>query len=381
VSARRRAAGARPPADGAELAALLTLLATPRLHQARVLTLLKRHGDARTALDMLAGECGDEIAALAHGTRTRRRVEHALHTIAAERITTIPVGSAGYPAVLLERLDEAAPPALFARGDMAALDPIGVGVVGCRAATEYGLDVAGDIAAAVARAGGCVISGLARGIDAAAHAGALEGGGATIAVLGCGVDVYYPQQNMKLQDRIAAAGLLLSEFLPGEGPRTYTFPHRNRIIAALSSAVVVVEAGLKSGANRTAEHAMGMHVPTYGVPNAIDRPNMEGILALYRDGVEPFTGTADLLVSVGLAPLGSGAHVKAAPEAPTPAGLHGRVWAALTQESTHVDAIAAAAGVDAGQVLAALLELELDGRVRQLPGARFTRGAPRHAVS
>lgn len=359
--------------DRAELAALLALLAAPGLPQSRVLALLCTHGSARSAFAALERECGADTARLARSPAVRRRTQHALHAIETGDIVPIPWGSASYPPLLAARLDDHAPPILFARGDIGALTPTGVGVVGCRRASEYGLDMAEQIGAGVARAGGCVVSGLARGIDAAAHAAALEAGGTTIAVLGCGVDVYYPQQNMALQDRIAATGLLLSEFLPGDHPRRYYFPHRNRIIAALSEAVVVVEAGEDSGAVRTAEHAMTMGVPTFGVPNAVDRPGTQGILALFRDGVLPFTGLRDLLEHTGLVGLGTAPPPAAPDSAPEGGPEHGRVWAVLGAEPLHVDAIAAAAALPSARALGVLLELELDGRVRQLPGGRFSR--------
>jgi DNA processing protein len=388
--------------DGRELRACLALLAVPRLPDWRVLELLQAHGTALAAFDALRAECGAELAAAARGDAVRRRVERAVHAIETDRIALVPFRSAAYPALLVRRLGPAAPPVLFARGNLGLLGQAGVAVVGCRAASAYGLDVAEQLGGAVARAGGCIISGLARGIDTAAHAAALDAGGSTIAVLGCGVDVYYPHENMQLQDRIARGGLLLSEFLPGEAPRRYRFPHRNRIIAGLSSAVVVVEAGATSGALGTATHAMERDVPTFAVPHPIDRAGAAGILGLFRDGVPPFTGVRDLLEYVGLVGIGADVAVPAAATAGSSAGgsstaaggsstaaggsstaavpgldaaaapLHARVWAALRRQPRHADEIAEAAAAPSAAVLAALLELELDGRACQAPGGRFS---------
>jgi DNA processing protein len=372
--------------DRSELVACLTLLAAPRLPDWRALELLQAYGSGRAAVAALAAACGPDIAAGARSAPVRARVARALHTIDTEQILTIPFGTGAYPRLLVRQLGPEAPPVLFALGNLGTLELHGIGVVGCRAATEYGLDVAEQIGGAVARAGGCVISGLARGVDAVAPTAALDAGGRTVAVLGCGVDVYYPHENMKLQDRIRRDGLLLSEFLPGDAPRKYRFPHRNRIIAALSAAVVVVEAGEKSGAVRTAEHSMSMGTATYAVPNAMDRPNAQGILGLYRDGVLPFTGVRDLVESVGLVNIGawgdgaSGADALDAAEEPPP-GVHGRVWGVLDGEPALIDGIAAAAGLRAGEALAALLELELDGRVRQLSGGRFARARAMRRVA
>jgi DNA processing protein len=374
-------AGGAP--DRAETAALLALLAAPGLSDARVLELLEQCGTARAAFAVLERTCGSEVVTAAHSPAVRRRVLRALRIIEDDDLRTISFSDPAYPELLRVVLGPAAPPVLFARGDPGVFAQTGIAVVGCRGATEYGLDIAERIGGAVARAGGCLVSGLARGVDAAAHAAALDAGGSTIAVLGCGVDVYYPPQNMQLQDRIAECGLLLSEFLPGEAPRKYRFPHRNRIIAALSAAVVVVEAGEKSGAIRTAEHAMAAGIATYAVPSALDRPNMQGILGLYRDGVPPFTGVDDLLESVGMAPIGPIREQRAEP---LPTGLHARVLAALGEDPLHVDRIAAAAAAPVTETLVALLELELDGRIRQHSGARFVRprsgrpAATRHAT-
>jgi DNA processing protein len=361
-------------ADRSELAARLALLAVPRLPARRVIGLVEVHGSARHGIGALEREFGADIAAAARSRRVVERVRRALHAIAAQRIRVIAFDDAAYPPRLRARLDNDAPPLLFAVGDLALLSRPGIGAVGARSASQYGLDVAAQIGDAVGRTGACLISGLALGIDAAAHEAALEAGGGTIAVLGCGVDVYYPRRNIELQRRIATTGLLLSELLPGEPPRKRQFPHRNRIIAALSKAVVVVEAGARSGAITTASHAMGQDIPVYGVPNAIDRDTMQGILALYRDGVAPFTGVRDLLESSGILAIGAPIPERAAIAETAPAGpLPGNVWSAIGTRPVHVDAIARAAGVSPAQTLAVLLDLELDGRIVQLPGGRYQR--------
>ncbi|HSJ07344.1 MAG TPA: DNA-processing protein DprA [Longimicrobiales bacterium] len=364
-----------------EAAALLTLLAVPRLSQAVLLELLERHGSGRSALAALSRECGRDVAAAARSPEVVRRAARALRLVETERLGILAAVDATYPELLRLRLGPAAPPVLFCRGDTTLFDATGVAVVGCRRATAYGLDVAAQIGGAVARAGGCVVSGLARGIDAASHLAALDAGGGTIAVLGCGVDVYYPRENTALQDRIAHAGLLVSEFLPGEPPRRYRFPHRNRIIAALSAAVVVVEAGERSGAIRTAEHAMEAGIATYGVPGALDRPNTQGILGLYRDGVPPYTGARDLVESVGLIAAEECDPRLDSVDTPPAGPLHARVWSAVGREPAHIDAIAAAAAAATTDALTALLELELDGRVAQLPGARFVRAGRNRAMA
>jgi DNA processing protein len=360
--------------DRRELAARLALHAVPGLPPGQVIALIEALGSARAACDALAAEAGPAIAAAACTPAVRERTRRALHAVEAEQLHVLSFDDPAYPARLGERLNEFRPPLLFARGDLALLQLKGVAVVGCRAATEYGLDIAEQIGDAVARAGGCVVSGVALGIDAAAHAAALDAGGPTIGVLGCGVDVYYPRRNQALQARIARSGLLLSELLPGEPPRKHQFPYRNRIIAALCDTVVVVEAGEKIGALSTAEHAGVQGATVFGVPNAMDRPGMQGILKLYDDGVAPFTGVRTLLQSAGLIGLaepvpGADRPVEHAPPGAVPA----RIWAALGSRPLHVDRLAAAAAMPPTAVLVTLLELELDGYVSQVGGGRFIR--------
>lgn len=362
----------RAPED---LRALLTLLAAPGIRQPRACELLLRHGSAEAALASLPREAPDADAA-ARSATVSRRVDRLLRSIEEGQVAVIACTDPGYPVRLARRLGDSRPPALFAKGDLSILERTGIAVVGCRAATEYGLDVAGRIAEGVAATGGCVVSGLARGIDGAAHRAALETDGATAAVLGCGIDVHYPHENAELQDRIAEGGLLLSEFLPGEPPLRYHFPYRNRIIAALSAAVVVVEATKRSGAVHTAEHAMHMGVDVFGVPNAIDLPNTQGVLDLLRDGARLFMGTRFLLEETGLIGIGQPLPDGRPPIAPPVDPLQVRVWDRLTGTPKHVDALASETDLPPQRVLTALLAMEIEGRVLQAAGGRFARARP-----
>jgi DNA processing protein len=357
-----------------ETAALLALLALPGLSHAAMVRLLSRHGSALDALRALPHEAGPHVNDALHSDTVRTRVRRARSALRTCDIHVIPFTDALYPARLRARLDEHTPPVLFARGRLELLELRSVAVVGRRNASSYGLDMAREIAAGTARAGGCVVSGVARGIDAMAHAAALSAGGATVGVLGCGIDVYYPRENTQLQDRIAAEGLLLSEHLPGTPPLRHHFPHRNRVIAALSDVVVVVEAGARSGAVATANHAAAQGVRVVGVANAMNLPGVQGILPLFRDGAEVYTGLRDLLESTGLIAMGAEAPAAGCSEEPPP--RHAEVWLATGTEPVHLDEIARAAGLGTTAALVALLELELDGRVRQLAGQHFTRCAP-----
>ena len=356
-----------------ELTARLTLLATPGLPQSAVLRLLETCDTPTAALARLEQEYGRDVAAAARSPRVRERVRTALATIDTLHLQVLGWDEPLYPDIVRLRLGAHAPPVLFARGAIELLGSPGIAIVGCRQASAYGIDIAAQVGGGVARAGGCVVSGLALGIDAAAHEAALEADGATIAVLGCGIDVVYPRQHVRLQERIARAGLLLSEQLPGETPRRHTFPHRNRIIVALSEAVVVVEAGERSGAVATGNHAANQGVPVYCVPNAIHLPNMQGNIGLIRDGAHTYTGLRDLLEVTGLIRLGDAVPLELFDEEPPRNAVHARLWHALGSEPLHADTLARTAGVPPTEALVALLELELDGRIRQLAGQRFER--------
>ncbi len=192
------------------------------------------------------------------------------------------------------------PPAhLFVRGSMLE-DRAAVAVVGSRSATAYGVRIARRLGATLAEAGLVVVSGLARGIDGAAHLGALDAGGVTWAVLGCGIDRWYPRSHSELGRRILTeSGCVLSEFPPGVPPAPWRFPLRNRVIAGLSMAVVVVEAAVTGGALITAQRALDQGRPVFAVPGDIDRPTSEGCNRLIADGAVPVTTEADLLEGLG----------------------------------------------------------------------------------
>jgi DNA processing protein len=270
-------------------------------------------------------------------------------------LTTIGPDDAAYPAPLR---DLASPPAhlwLVGRPELLAATPT-VAIVGTRTATEYGERVTRELARALARAGACIVSGMARGIDAAAHRGALEEGGATIAVLGTGVEVPYPVGHRTLQRTIGERGLLVSEYPPTAGAGPGSFPKRNRIIAALASVTIVVEAGIKSGALNTAEEALRLGRTLAAVPGPIDAPQSEGANDLLRHGAVIIADVLDALTLVGLTPP------RRAPRA-VPEGEAGAVWAALGDGPLDADALCARSRLPASRCLAAVTELELQGLV------------------
>jgi DNA processing protein len=244
------------------------------------------------------------------------------------------------------------PPRLYVRGgaDDGVLALPAVAVVGARACSRYGAHVARALGRDLAAAGLVVVSGLARGIDGEAHRGALDAGGTTIAVLGCGIDRDYPAAHAELARRIRERGLVVSEYEPGVEPAPWRFPARNRIIAGLCAATVVVEARERSGALITADFALEEGRDVLAVPGEITSSLSAGTHALLKLGAAPCTGAADVLVLFGLAP-----EERAAPQVTDPAA---RVLAALPAAA---DELVRATGLDAPALAVALAELEVAG--------------------
>ena len=275
----------------------------------------------------------------------------------------IHLGDSSYPQLLSQICDP--PPCLWTRGDRSALASIAVAVIGARAASHEGLIAAGEIACDLARAGIVVVSGMARGIDSAAHAGALDGGGKTIAVLGTGIDRVYPAENDVLAERIAANGLLLTEFPPGTHPEDWHFPRRNRIISGLSKAVVVVEAKEKSGSLITARLAADQGRDVMAVPGTIVGGRNRGANALLRDGAKLVESAVDILQELG---LDDGSLSRRSPK-----GAGGGGGESSQPVDFTVDQVAEQMKIPAGEALALLLEWELTGSVQRIGSGRFRR--------
>lgn len=270
------------------------------------------------------------------------------------RVETIPFRSPEYPARLLDL--EKPPEQLWAIGDRTVLrDPI-VAIVGTRRATAYGLRITRELSGALTRAGACVVSGMALGIDGAAHRAALDAGGRTVAVLGSGVDMPTPKSHTPLHREIAERGLLLSEMRLGAHAHMGSFVNRNRIIAALAQVIFVVEAPMKSGALKTAEFGMAIGRDIGAVLGNIDSPQSVGSNCLVRDGAHPIADIDDALVLAGLARRGSSYH---APEDPTEL----RVWSALADGEATMDELCARAALPVAECMIAVTGLEVRGAV------------------
>jgi DNA processing protein len=283
---------------------------------------------------------------------------------------------AEFPALLRTIPDP--PPVLFALGDLRLLDPPAVAIVGSRDHTVYGATVCRLIAAEAAGMGVVVVSGMARGLDAVAHGGALDVGGGTIGVLGNGLGVVYPAANWELYERVASRGLLLSEFSPGEKPHAGSFPRRNRLISGLARVTVVVEAAVGSGALITAGTALDQGRDVLAVPGPITSPVSVGCNRLIRDGAAPFLEPVDLLhhfpecERIVLAPP-EAAPVQgtALPESLTQEERE--VALLLGAEPLHLDDLVTRSCRPAGDLLSLLCGLELAGVVEQRPGRLFRR--------
>jgi DNA processing protein len=240
-------------------------------------------------------------------------------------------------------------------------------VVGSRAATAYGRQSTLRLAAAATRAGFAIVSGLARGIDRAALEAALDGDGWPVAVLGCGLDVVYPPEHAELQRTIVARGTLVSEFPLGQQPDRYAFPRRNRVLAALARAVLVVEAGERSGALITADHALDLGLDVLAVPGPIDSDASQGTNRLIFDGAQPVLDEAGLLQLLGARGAASAGVAAAPPAVDDPQ----RLLAALGRRALSLDELVEGARLDAGRARAGLIALELEGRVRRVDGGRY----------
>jgi DNA processing protein len=285
---------------------------------------------------------------------------------------------AGYPLQLAAA--RGAPPELFVLGDAALLSQPQIAIVGSRAPTAAGRRIAGEIARELVAGGFAITSGLARGIDAAAHEAALAAGGSTIAVCGTGLDECYPRQNQPLFERIARQGVLVSEFPPQTPPRAHHFPRRNRIISGLSRGVVIIEAAANSGSLITARHAAEQGRDVYAVPGSPLNPLAAGCNELIRSGAVLVRHATDILAETGsqakIFPL-SNQVVESANQPPAPPGRLDKDYEmlldALGFEPASIDDLVDRTGLEASSVASMMLILELDGRVEARPGALYNR--------
>jgi DNA processing protein len=286
----------------------------------------------------------------------RRKVE-------AQRDAVLTTLDSHYPPLLREIPDP--PIALFVRGDVTLLSTPAIAVVGTRRPTPYGINATRALTRELARTGLTIVSGLARGIDAAAHDETLLLEGKTVAVLGTGLDVTYPREHGRLTERIATAGCIVTEFPPGTTPHAMNFPVRNRIISGLSLGVVVVEAKERSGSLITARLANDQCREVFAVPGPLFSAASAGPHRLIQNGAKLVHGVTDILEEIGLqlAPL----------QEANKEDEHPLLQQLSFAEGRHIDFLATASGLTTAQLATVLLELELAGEVRTLPGGRYMR--------
>lgn len=374
----------------AELDAWLRLKLTPGVGDASARKLLAAFGlppelfaQPRAALAAVVGPAlAERLQTEPEGWRELCDQTHRWLAGDARR-QLLTLGDPDYPAELLQIEDP--PLLLHLEGNLAALrHPLRLAVVGSRNPTAQGADHARQFARALAEAGACIVSGLALGIDGAAHEGALEAGGCTLAVVGTGLDQVYPKKHQALAQRIAAQGALISEYLLGTPPLAPNFPRRNRLISGLSQGVLVVEAALQSGSLITARQAAEQGREVFAIPGSIHSPQSRGCHALIRQGAKLVESAADILEE-----LHDQAPAAATRPDREPSGLTDAIGTApgrhpvpddpllrmLGFEPCGLDALQARCGMDLPSLQARLLELEFDGCVARLPGGVYQRRA------
>ena len=277
-----------------------------------------------------------------------------------------------YPPLLAEIHDP--PPFLYYQGCPSEQDQRVMAMVGSRNGSAYGIKVTERLAYSLARQGLTIASGLARGIDTAAHEGALLAKGRTVAVLGSGLDVIYPPENRKLAERIVETGMICSEFPPGTLPERQNFPVRNRIISGMSLGVVIVEAGLRSGSLITARLALEQGREVFAVPGSIESFKSSGTHRLIKQGAKLVEQAQDILEEIPAASSGRPA-LSTEPDSSVPLSSftpeQEKIWKALADGPVQVDPLARQTGLGMGSLLSQLLEMEIKGWVRQLPGKFF----------
>jgi DNA processing protein len=294
--------------------------------------------------------------------QARRQAEEETRRCQQLGIAIVGRDDADYPAFLRPTFDP--PPVLYVRGRLRAAEgPSSVAIVGSRAASGAGRTLARGMAKDLAAAGATIVSGLARGIDTAAHRGALDAGGRTVAVLGSGLDRPYPPENEALAAAVAEKGAVVSEFPLGAVPYPQNFPRRNRVIAGWSRAVVVVEAAEKSGALGTARAALDEGREVFAVPGHPSQPTSAGCNGLIRDGALLVRGGADVAEAIGLG----------APVAPDAASGDDVLRVLRGDAPSSLEELGRRSGLETPALLARLTELELADKVRRLPGALFVR--------
>lgn len=293
-------------------------------------------------------------------------LEDELAKLSQQKVRAITENNPEYPSRLKETHDY--PPLLYVRGELAQKDEWSIAVVGTRRASIYGKQVTEEIVADLAGNGITIISGLARGIDSIAHRTALEAGGRTIAVTGCGLDTVYPGEHVNLAHKIAGQGALVSEYPLGTKPRAEHFPLRNRIMSGMSLGVLVIEAGERSGATITAHRAVEQNREVFAVPGSIYSPTSKGSNNLIQEGAKLVRNCADILEELNFTMLPRQMEIK---EAIPANAIESQLLGCLSKEAIHIDDLCRQSGLPIAQVSSTLAMLELRGLAKQLGGMNY----------
>jgi DNA processing protein len=353
------------------LAGWLQLTLTPGLGGAAVRAMLQRFGLPQSIVQRkraeLAAYAAPEVIASLDSAQVAEAVERGLEWASGPGRHIVTLADDSYPRLLLEISDP--PPLLYTVGRLELLRQPSLAMVGSRNASAQGERNAESFAQALSDAGFTIVSGLALGIDAAAHRGGLGGRGSTIAVLGTGIDIRYPRRNAPLAEEIGARGLLVSEFPLGTGPIASNFPRRNRLISGLAQGCLVVEAALASGSLITARAAADQGREVFALPGSIHSPLSKGCHALIKTGAKLVESAEDVLAELG----GFRASASASTTAATGEQPAGGLLAHMGHDPVDVDSLCTRAGISAEQVSSELLRLELDGRITSLPGGLYQR--------
>jgi len=346
---------------------IVELLSVEGIGEIRIYYLLKRFGSAEEVFEASLSELTEvmgmtkELAKKIKNYRRTGIINERIKRLKRLKIKAVTFLDELYP-VLLRNITPL-PPVIFYRGEIKKEEKLPVAIIGTRNATSYGKYVAERLAEELAESGVTIISGLARGIDTAAHRGALKKG-RTLAVLGCGVDIYYPSENRRLQDEIAEKGAVLSEFNIGIKPIAQNFPKRNRIISGLSAAVIAVEAGEKSGVLNTVAWAAEQGREVFAVPGPIYSKTSKGTNRLIKEGARILTSAEDLLEEFALKKRAERIEISLSEE-------EKRIMNVLSSEPMYVDEIVEKTGMEVSRILELMFSLEIKGAVRQLPGKKY----------
>jgi len=354
--------------------ALLSLYSIPGIGPARMRSLISCFGSAQNVLDAPVRQLMEirgvtqNIASKIKNEVNEAFVKSQIDMLKLHDADLISYWDAEYPERLKSIYD---PPAfLFVKGHYNTMLLDAIGIVGTRTPSPYGKNVTVTMAREMVAGGLAVFSGFARGVDTLAHQATVDAGGATLAVLGNGLDIIYPAENKKLYERVLERGLFVTEYPFGTKPDAGNFPKRNRIISGLSLGILITEAGAKSGALLTAMYALDQNRDIFAVPGPIHASKSAGCNELIKQGAKLVQGPADIMSELSGRIAQNNEPVKPKPKLNEPAKT---LYGLLDGEALHIDQLALKAGISTSEALSALLMLELNGLVRQMAGKMFTR--------